>query len=292
MITLMFDDISLQFQTIGMRVLFILAIAIAAHLLVIIVKKTSKLFHTKTSGKSSPKILSVMSLLTSVLVFIIYFLAIGYALKELGISLTAYIASASVIGLAVGFGSQGIVQDMVTGFTLIVSNQIDIGDMVEINGQTGIINSIGMRFVVFENAIGAMVYIPNRNINVVINYPKKHINCQLDIILPKDIELKQSIIKKVNEMLEIVPRKYPNILISKKPKSKIIKTIDDNEFCRLIFEIWPSRGTPIETTFKQELIQSIITIDTSFADWMVSVNYEIEKEVVEDTDSRSVKRVD
>ena len=292
MMTIMFDDISLRFQTIGMRVLFILAIAIAAHLLVIIVKKISKLFHAKTSGKSSPKILSIMSLLTSLLIFIIYFLAIGYALKELGISLTAYIASASVIGLAVGFGSQGIVQDMVTGFTLIVSNQIDIGDMVEINGQTGVINSIGMRFVVFENAIGAKVYIPNRNINVVINYPKKYINCQLDIILPKDIELKQSIINKVNEMLEIVPRKYPNILISKKPKSKIIITIDDNEFCRLIFKIWPSRGTPIETTFKQELIQSIITIDTSFADWMVSVNYEIEKEVVEDTDSRSVKRVD
>lgn len=277
MIALIFSNILPQFQTIGKRVLFILAIAVAAHLLVIIIKKGSKLFHTRTRDKSSPKVLSVISLLTSILVFIIYFLAIGYALKELGISLTAYIASASVIGLAVGFGSQGIVQDIVTGFTLILSNQIDIGDMVEINGQTGIISSIGMRFVVFENANGAKVYIPNRNINVVINYPKKHINCQLDIILPTDMELKQSIIKKVDEMLKIVPNKYPNILISKKPKSKILTTIEDYEVLRLIFQIWPGRGTPIESTYKQELVQSIKIIDPSFADWMVSVNYEIEK---------------
>ena len=273
-------SISPQFQLIGKRVLFILAIAIAAHLLVVVVKKASKIFHSKTRGKSSPKIQSVTSLITSVLVFVIYFLAIGYALKEMGISLTAYIASASVIGLAVGFGSQGIVQDMVTGVTLIVSNQIDIGDMVEINGQTGIISSIGMRFVVFENANGAKVYIPNRNINVVINYPKKHISCQLDIVLPIDKMIKQSIVNKASEMLKIIPKKYPNILISKKPKSKIIKTIEDNEVFRLIFQIWPGRGAPIESTYKQELIQAFKIIDPSFADWMVSVNYEVESEPI------------
>ena len=197
----------------------------------------------------------------------------------MGISLTAYIASASVIGLAVGFGSQGIVQDMVTGFTLIISNQIDIGDMVEINGQTGIISSIGMRFVVFENANGAKVHIPNRNINVVINYPKKHVTCQLDIILPADTELKRKTIAKVKEMIKIVPKKYPNILTNKNPKSKTVKTIEDGEILRMVFHIWPGRGTPIETTYKQELIQAIKLIDTAFVDWMVSVNYEVEKEI-------------
>lgn len=280
MIALMINNISPQFESIGKRVLFILAIAIAAHLLVIIVKKTSKIFHVKNSGKSSSKILTVISLLTSVLVFMIYFLAIGYALKELGISLTAYIASASVIGLAVGFGSQGIVQDMVTGFTLIISNQIDIGDMVEINGQTGVIRSIGMRFVVFVNANAAKVYIPNRNINVVINYPKKYITCMLDIILPNNAILNKRIVEEVNEMLSIVPIKYPNILIDKKPETKMIKSMVDNEVYRVIFKIWPGRGAPIETTYKQELAVTIKNIDPLFADWMISVNYEIENVAV------------
>ncbi len=283
MILSIFNTISPQFQSIGKRVLLIVLIAVAAHFMVVIIKKGGKLFHDKTHRKSTPKIHSITSLITSVLVFVIYFLAIGYILKEIGISLTAYIASASVIGLAVGFGSQGIVQDMVTGFTLIVSNQIDIGDMVEINGQTGIITSIGMRFVVFENANGAMVYIPNRNINVVINYPKKHITCQLDIILPADPGLKQKIIDKGRDMMKIVPKKYPNILTNKTPKSKTVKTIEGGEIYRLIFQVWPGRGTPIETTYKQELIQAIKLIDSAFVDWMVSVNYEIEKELNDKT---------
>lgn len=268
------------FYTIGKRVLFFLAIAIAAHILVLIVKKSSKFFLNKKSSKSSPKILSITSLLTSILVFIIYFLAIGYSLKELGISLTAYIASASVIGLAVGFGSQGVVQDMVTGFTLLISNQIDIGDMVEINGQTGIISSIGMRFVVFENALGANVYIPNRNINVVINYPKKYINCHVDIILPKNADLKKNIKEKANHMLKMVSEKYPAILVLPLPKTKILERNLDNEILRLVVNLWPGRGTPIETTFKQELFQAFKTIDPNYSDWMISVNYEIEKEIM------------
>jgi moderate conductance mechanosensitive channel len=157
----------LQLNSIGRRILFVIIIAVGSHLLVLLIRRIHRFIHHKSSRISSPKTLSIASLLTSILVFTIYFLAIGYSLKELGISLTAYIASASVIGLAVGFGSQGIVQDIVTGFTLIVSNQIDIGDLVEINGQTGIVRSISMRFVVFENAMGAEVFIPNRNINVV-----------------------------------------------------------------------------------------------------------------------------
>jgi small conductance mechanosensitive channel len=63
-------------------------------------------------------------------------------------------------------------------------------------------------------------------------------------------------------------------------KSKIIKTSDANRFYRLVFQIWPGRGNPIETTYRQEIIQAIKKMDHSFADWMVSVNYEIEKDVV------------
>lgn len=272
--------ISPQFSTIGRRVLFILAIAIAAHILVLLVKKISKLYHNRTRGKSSPKILSITSLVTSLLVFIIYFLAIGYSLNELGISLTAYIASASVIGLAVGFGSQGIVQDFVTGITLIISNQIDIGDMVEINGQTGIIRSIGMRFVVFNNAFGADVYIPNRNINVVINYPKKHINCHVDIILPESMEDQKIAKETINKMLTEVSVRYSNIFIKTNPKIETLKSKVHKEVLRIIFHIWPGRGTPIEATFKQELIAAIKAIDPSFEDWKISVNYEIKKETI------------
>ncbi len=265
-------------EKLGGRILLIIAISVGAHILVVIIKRLSKFFFKSVAEKSGAKVMSVVSLLTSIVVFMIYFLAIGYILKSLGISLTAYMASASVIGLAVGFGSQGMVQDIVTGFTLIVSNLIDIGEMVEINGQIGIVESIGMRFVVIRNAMGAQIYFPNRNINIVINYTKGYVSCIVDIKSPGDPEMRKSFNELVDKSVKSVHEKYPNILRSSQQKEKIVKTSTGKEYKRIIFRIWPGRGAPIESTFKQELIQELKTIDPDYSDWMISVNYEIEKE--------------
>jgi small conductance mechanosensitive channel len=97
-----------------------------------------------------------------------YFVAVGLVLKEFGISLTAYFASATIIGLAVGFGSQGLVQDVVNGLTVVFSDLFDVGDMVEIAGQTGFVQKIGIRFTVLNNFMGAEVFIPNRTIANVV----------------------------------------------------------------------------------------------------------------------------
>ena len=146
------------------RILTILAVAIGAHLIVIALKRSTEFVVTLEQLGRHPKIRSIVGLATSVAIFTIYFTAIGFALGELGISLRTYFASATVIGLAVGFGSQGLVQDIVTGLTLVFSDLVDVDDMVEISGQTGRVKSIGMRFVVLENTMGALVYIPNRSI--------------------------------------------------------------------------------------------------------------------------------
>ncbi len=269
-----------NYEKLGGRILTIIAISVGAHILVIIIKRLSRFFFKSLAQKSGAKVMSAVSLLTSILVFMIYFLAIGYILKSLGISLTAYVASASVIGLAVGFGSQGMVQDIVTGFTLIVSNLIDIGDMVEINGQNGIVQSIGMRFVVIRNAMGAEIYFPNRNINIVINYTKGYVNCIVDIKLPEIPDVRGSFDELVSKSVKSVFEKYPNILRGGPLKEKIVKTSAGKEYKRIIFKIWPGTGAPIETTFRQELIQELKTIDPGYTDWMISVNYEIEKEKV------------
>ena len=75
---------------------------------------------------------TVISLVTSAVIFALYFAAAGFALNEFGVSLKAYFASASIIGLAIAFGSQGLVQDVVSGLTIVFTDLFDIGDVVEI----------------------------------------------------------------------------------------------------------------------------------------------------------------
>jgi len=147
---------------------------------------------------------------------------------------------------------------------------------VEINGQTGIVQSIGMRFVVIRNAVGAEIFFPNRNINIVINYPKGYISCIVDIKIPGIAELRSSFDDLVNTSVKSVYEKYPNIFRASPSGGKAVKTSDGKEYKRIIFKIWPGRGAPLETTFKQELFQEIKTLDPGYGDWMITVNYEIE----------------
>ena len=89
------------------RIGLAVAVAAAAHGAVILVRRLGQSISGEPIGISLSKARSIVSLGTSILVFVIYFTAFGMVLKEFGVSLKAYLASASVLGLAIGFGSQG-----------------------------------------------------------------------------------------------------------------------------------------------------------------------------------------
>ena len=255
----------------------ILFLALGSHGVVLMVKALWRYLMGFASSKPQSKFKSVASLTQSFLIFILYFGAFGLILRELGVSLTAYLASASVLGLAIGFGSQGLVQDVVTGLTLILSDLINIGNMVEIGGQTGIIRSIGMRFIVLENALGAEVFIPNRSVMNVTSYPRGYVRCIVDVTLSNEPESRDTMKGLIEEITGSFVKQFPGVLVKPASIEGVIKTAPGKEILRIKFRIWPNRGTPIETLFKQELIQRFKTIDPSYSDWMVSVNYEVEK---------------
>ncbi len=123
------------------RLGLIVGVAIAAHLATVLIRLSNGRF-LRSRLHSEAKARTITGFVTSLVVFGIYFAAVGFILSELGIALTTYLASASVIGLAVSFGSQGIVE------------------------------SVGMRFTVLINSSGTRVFVPNRAIASVINHLK------------------------------------------------------------------------------------------------------------------------
>jgi small-conductance mechanosensitive channel len=262
------------------RIAIILAFAAGAHLMVIIVRRLSGRLMTSLPRTSFAKIRSVTSLLTSMIIFVLYFGALGLVLREFGFSLTAYLASASVMGLAIGFGSQGLVQDVVTGLTLIFSDLIDIDDMVEISGQTGIVQAIGMRFVVLKNHLAAEVFIPNRTITNVINYRRGYVRCLVDVRLSSQENVASQMVTKTADIITAAYDQFPGLFITEPSVEGRIKTRTDKEFARFKFRIWPGRGAVLETALKQEIFQSLKTLNPDYADWMVTVSYEVEKKSI------------
>lgn len=257
------------------RLLVFIAFSALAHLVVFLIRRGSALLGS--DGKiEHQKLRSIITLTSSVLVFCVYFFALGLILRELGVSLTAYLASASVIGLAVGFGSQGVVQDVVTGLTFIFSDLFDVDDLVEISGQIGRVKGITMRFVELENALGARVFIPNRTVNNVINYPKGYIRCIADVTLIGDKAQREQMVDIANEHMRGIYQQYPGILISNPSIIGRFELDSKKEFLRLKFRLWPNRGQPIETTLVKELTAHLKTLNEKYQDWMISVYYEVE----------------
>ncbi|MCR8921687.1 mechanosensitive ion channel family protein [Dasania sp. GY-MA-18] len=261
----------------SLRLIVFVAMAVATHLAVIAIRYGFGLLLNSQHARNYQKLMTIATLMSSAVVFTLYFLCFGFILREFGVSLSSYMASATVIGLAIGFGFQGLVQDVVTGLTFIFSNLVNVGDVVEISGQTGIVRAITMRFVELENAMGAIVFIPNRSINSIINYPRGYVRCIIDVILRGSEENKAAIEKTTLGLMQAFYEQLPGIWITSPSSEGRVKLSFDKEILRIKYRIWPNRGGPIENTFIKELCAELQKVDPEYQAWMISINYEVEK---------------
>ncbi len=101
--------------------------------------------------------------------YTLYFLAVTMALEIMGIPTTSILAGAGVLGLAVGFGAQSLVTDVITGFFILFEKQFAVGDYIRTAGVEGIVDEIGLRVTKIKNFDGDLHIIPNGNIKQVTN---------------------------------------------------------------------------------------------------------------------------
>ena len=257
------------------RIALVIAIAIVTHLTVRSIQHLGQRLLSNQAVLHWTKFRTLAGLVTSTVVFTLYFVAIGLILREFGVSLTAYLASASIIGLAIGFGSQGLVQDVVTGLSVIFSDLFQVGDLVEISGQTGLVQGVGMRFTILLNPLGAQVFIPNRTLSNVIVYPRGYVRCFADITLSGEDDKAKQMLNKIEAITQGFVEQFKGIIRNKPEVESPTSTPVGRCFVRVKFRIWPGRSGPIETVYKQEIVQTLKALDSEYAEWMVSINNEI-----------------
>ena len=263
----------------GWRILFITLLAVLSHFAVRLLRTLSQWILTPGGDPNGafanryPKAASVITITVSAVTFTIYFLALGLVLKEFGISLTAYLASASVIGLAVGFGLQGLVQDIIIGLTLIFSDVLDVGDMVDISGQTGRVEHIGLRFTTLVNLLDQRVYVPNRNIVQINRYRNGYIRTYVDIQIPKNLD-DQRVIDLVKPVAFGMRSQFSAIVLTD-PDIIGVRVIQPGNwrYLRIKFRLWPGQGALIENTFKQRVLSVLKQLDATYSDWNITVTY-------------------
>lgn len=272
------DLISLNELDTAQRIGIVLVIAVAAHLAVYGIRYLSHHLMTAEALLRWTKLRTLAGLVTSIAVFGLYFGTIGFVLQEFGVSLTAYLASASILGLAIGFGSQGVVQDVVTGLTVILSDLFQVGDLVEIGDKPGIVQSISMRFTTLLNPLGAQVFIPNRTLSSVTIYPRGYLRCYADITLSPDTELAAQMRARVEAVTHGFVEQFRGILRDDPEFERLVTSASGRVYLRIKFRAWPGRLAPIEQAFRNEILQNLKSLDPGYADWMVTINSEVSEE--------------
>ncbi|SFI00316.1 small conductance mechanosensitive channel [Tindallia magadiensis] len=115
------------------------------------------------------RVKTLEGLLHSIVRYIVYFVAGTSILSSFGVQVGALLATAGVGGLAIGFGAQNLVRDIITGFFILFENQFTVGDYVEIEGAGGIVEEMGLRVTKVRDFTGDLHIMPNGAISKVIN---------------------------------------------------------------------------------------------------------------------------
>lgn len=126
------------------------------------------------------------SLTKNIISYIYSFILIVTILELFDIKVTAILAGAGIVGLAVGFGAQGLVSDIVTGFFILLERQIDVGDEVTIGLVKGTVEVVGLKTLQVRDYDGSLHFIPNRQIATVSNHSRGTMRALVEIKLTQD----------------------------------------------------------------------------------------------------------
>jgi small conductance mechanosensitive channel len=120
-------------------------------------------------------------ILTSLVTVTVWFVALLMLLRELSIDVVPILTGAGIAGLAIGFGAQNLVRDVISGFFLILEDQVRIGDSARINGITGTVEQINLRTIVLRDAEGAVQVFPNGTVTALANLSKQFAFAVVDV---------------------------------------------------------------------------------------------------------------
>src|SRR5207248_4504606 len=143
------------------------------------------------AGRSPQRSKTFAEVSRSVVTMVAWAIATLLVLGELGLNLTPLIASASIVGVALGFGAQSLVRDFLTGFFVLLEDQYAIGDMVEIGPVVGIVERFTLRMTALRSEDGTLHNIANGTIQRVSNSSAKWARALVDIGVALEADLQQ-----------------------------------------------------------------------------------------------------
>jgi small conductance mechanosensitive channel len=175
-------------------------------------------------------------------------------MKELEFDIAPVLAGAGIIGLAIGFGSQSLVKDIVSGFFLIMENQIRVGDVVRIGDVSGLVEKITLRIVVLRDIEGVVHAIPNGDIKILSNMTYSWSLAKLDIgvAYKEDVDRVIGVLKELSSQI-YKEEKYGKVILEE-PTILGIDSLEDSAVTvRMLFKTKPLQQWGVARDFRRRV---------------------------------------
>jgi len=218
----------------GLRIVLILVLAFVADLVVRVVvpRVIRPTVRRQMKDKPEEEIEQRSHTLVAVLQgsgrFVLVIWALFTILPELGVNVTPILASVGIAGIALGFGAQSLVKDIISGLFILIENQYSKGDVVTVAGISGLVEEVGLRRTVLRDLDGVVHHVPNGEIAVASNLTQEwsRVNMNVSVAYGEDLDKVFEVINRVGNELAADAEFGP--LILKAPQVLRVDAFEDS----------------------------------------------------------------
>jgi small-conductance mechanosensitive channel len=200
----------------GLKILAILLVtAVVFKIVRGITNKMSALFAKQHIDDESKKRAATLgSVIRNIVNVIIAIVSLMMILGQLGVEIGPVLAAAGIVGLAVGFGAQNLVKDVINGFFILLEDQIRVGDFIEVGGHSGVVEKVNLKIIVLRDIAGNVHYIPNGCVDIVTNKTKgfSRYVFEIGVAYREDVDEVIEVMKAVDEKLRSDPEFRDDIM--------------------------------------------------------------------------------
>jgi len=202
---------------------------------------------------------TITGILTSLVTISVGFVATLMLLRELSIDVFPVLTTAGIAGLAVGFGAQNLVRDVISGFFLILEDQVRIGDLVRINNTGGIVEQINLRTIVLRDDEGAVHVFPNGTISSLSNLSKHYAYAVIEVRVAysENIDRVTAIVREVGRSLENDPEWRP-FLLGPLEAAGVDSLANGLALLRVRFKTLPLNQGKVANEARQRLLAALV----------------------------------
>lgn len=170
----------------------------------------ARLFANRAVRMDERRTRTLTVLSTSILKYVVYFFVILTILEQLHFEIKTLLAGAGIVGLAVGFGAQSLVKDVITGFFIILEDQFAVGDQIQTGNYLGTVETIGLRITTIRAWTGEVHILPNGRITDVTNFSKANSLAVIDVGVAYEENLDR-VFETLKEVLSKAEQDMPSI---------------------------------------------------------------------------------